>query len=242
MGTAHGVYHTAPKLDLARIPLIQAQADLPLVLHGASGAAGHSGAGSCGQGNGQGQFCHRAAADLYRGSPKGFGAGTAGVRPQKISGPGSKKRTKASGAENSGVRCGRSGINDIEASCWAGCGPALFVGGVFLPAGGKVIDKAVCPAETPKKFFLQMVFGLCGCRSGTCSDRENKRLVWRHLPGEYLCSLHSHRSPCLCKAGRLLAFRIRGKRYKRIVLVAGVFFKEFICFPSLFHRIDRKEW
>ena len=37
VGTAHGVYHTAPKLDLARIPLIQAQADLPLVLHGASG-------------------------------------------------------------------------------------------------------------------------------------------------------------------------------------------------------------
>lgn len=65
VGTAHGVYHTAPKLDFARIPLIQAQADLPLVLHGASGAAGHSGAGSCGQGNGQGQFCHRAAADLY---------------------------------------------------------------------------------------------------------------------------------------------------------------------------------
>ena len=37
VGTAHGVYHTAPKLDFARIPLIQAQADLPLVLHGASG-------------------------------------------------------------------------------------------------------------------------------------------------------------------------------------------------------------
>ena len=37
VGTAHGVYHTVPKLDLARIPLIQAQADLPLVLHGASG-------------------------------------------------------------------------------------------------------------------------------------------------------------------------------------------------------------
>ena len=37
VGTAHGVYRTIPKLDLARIPLIQAKADLPLVLHGASG-------------------------------------------------------------------------------------------------------------------------------------------------------------------------------------------------------------
>ena len=37
VGTAHGVYRTVPKLDLARIPLIQAKADLPLVLHGASG-------------------------------------------------------------------------------------------------------------------------------------------------------------------------------------------------------------
>lgn len=39
VGTAHGVYRTAPKLDLARIPLIQAAANLPLVLHGASGLA-----------------------------------------------------------------------------------------------------------------------------------------------------------------------------------------------------------
>lgn len=37
VGTAHGIYKTAPVLDLGRIPLIQAAADLPLVLHGASG-------------------------------------------------------------------------------------------------------------------------------------------------------------------------------------------------------------
>lgn len=37
IGTAHGVYKTSPKLDLGRIPLLEASTGLPLVLHGASG-------------------------------------------------------------------------------------------------------------------------------------------------------------------------------------------------------------
>lgn len=37
IGTAHGIYQTAPKLDLGRIPLLEAKTGLPLVLHGASG-------------------------------------------------------------------------------------------------------------------------------------------------------------------------------------------------------------
>ena len=37
IGTAHGVYHTQPKLDLARLEAIRAHVDVPLVLHGASG-------------------------------------------------------------------------------------------------------------------------------------------------------------------------------------------------------------
>ena len=37
IGTAHGVYHSPPRLDLGRIPLLEAKTGLPLVLHGASG-------------------------------------------------------------------------------------------------------------------------------------------------------------------------------------------------------------
>jgi len=37
IGTAHGVYHAQPKLDLQRLEAIRARIDVPLVLHGASG-------------------------------------------------------------------------------------------------------------------------------------------------------------------------------------------------------------
>ena len=37
IGTAHGVYKGEPKLDIDRLAQIQAQVDIPLVLHGASG-------------------------------------------------------------------------------------------------------------------------------------------------------------------------------------------------------------
>lgn len=37
IGTAHGVYHSAPKLDIPRLEKIRAAVDAPLVLHGGSG-------------------------------------------------------------------------------------------------------------------------------------------------------------------------------------------------------------
>ena len=37
IGSAHGVYLTTPKLDLARLDAINAATDTPLVLHGGSG-------------------------------------------------------------------------------------------------------------------------------------------------------------------------------------------------------------
>ena len=37
IGTAHGAYKTAPKLDLERLRAIRAKVDVPLVLHGGSG-------------------------------------------------------------------------------------------------------------------------------------------------------------------------------------------------------------
>ena len=39
IGTAHGVYKTAPVLDVARLKQIRARVSIPLVLHGASGLA-----------------------------------------------------------------------------------------------------------------------------------------------------------------------------------------------------------
>lgn len=39
IGTAHGVYAVAPKLDIERLKKIRAVVDIPLVLHGASGLA-----------------------------------------------------------------------------------------------------------------------------------------------------------------------------------------------------------
>jgi len=40
IGTAHGVYHAQPKLDLVRLEAIRERVDVPLVLHGASGLTG----------------------------------------------------------------------------------------------------------------------------------------------------------------------------------------------------------
>ena len=37
VGTAHGVYKSAPKLDIARVAAIHERTGLPLVLHGGSG-------------------------------------------------------------------------------------------------------------------------------------------------------------------------------------------------------------
>ena len=37
IGTAHGVYIKAPKLDIARLDRIKSASDIPLVLHGGSG-------------------------------------------------------------------------------------------------------------------------------------------------------------------------------------------------------------
>ena len=37
IGTAHGVYVKAPQLDIARLDMITAASDIPLVLHGGSG-------------------------------------------------------------------------------------------------------------------------------------------------------------------------------------------------------------
>lgn len=42
IGTAHGVYHGEPKLDVGRLREIQAVVDIPLVLHGASGLSDES--------------------------------------------------------------------------------------------------------------------------------------------------------------------------------------------------------
>ena len=39
IGTAHGMYQTAPKIDIERLRQIKAVVDIPLVLHGASGIA-----------------------------------------------------------------------------------------------------------------------------------------------------------------------------------------------------------
>lgn len=42
IGTAHGVYHGEPKLDVGRLREIRAMVDIPLVLHGASGLSDES--------------------------------------------------------------------------------------------------------------------------------------------------------------------------------------------------------
>jgi len=39
IGTAHGIYHGTPKLDIERLKRIRLEVEIPLVLHGASGLA-----------------------------------------------------------------------------------------------------------------------------------------------------------------------------------------------------------
>lgn len=67
IGTAHGVYHGVPKLDVERLKEIRALVDVPLVLHGASAWSDEASARVYCRGHLQGKLCHGAAHCVYAG-------------------------------------------------------------------------------------------------------------------------------------------------------------------------------